>query len=204
MSDQPTTTQDPIRAVPAPAPPEVEPELDLHDPALYDNRELSWVEFNQRVLELAEQPDLPLLERLKFAAIFASNLDEFFMIRVAGLHDQVDAGLSDRGADGLRPTEVIDEISRRVRELVDRQTRCVERELRPALAEHDICIVAHDAVSAGGARAPGRALPPPDLPRAHAAGRRARPAVPLHLQPVAVARRCSCATRSRARRRSRA
>jgi polyphosphate kinase len=147
MSEQPTTTQDPIRAVPAPPPPQVEPELDLHDAALYDNRELSWVEFNRRVLELAEQRDLPLLERLKFSAIFASNLDEFFMIRVAGLHDQVDAGLTDRGADGLRPTEVIDEISTRVRELIGRQTRCVERELRPALAEHDICIVAHDTAS---------------------------------------------------------
>ncbi|MBA2644623.1 MAG: polyphosphate kinase 1, partial [Solirubrobacterales bacterium] len=109
----------------------------------------SWIEFNRRVLELAEQHDVPLLERLKFAAIFARNLDEFFMIRVAGLHDQVDAGLTDRGADGLRPTEVVDEINARVRELVGRQTRCVERELRPALADHDICIIAHDAASEG-------------------------------------------------------
>ena len=203
MSDQPTTTQDPIRAVPPPAPPEVEPELDLHDPALYDNRELSWVEFNRRVLELAEQPDLPLLERLKFAAIFASNLDEFIMIRVAGLHDQVDAGLSDRGADGLRPTEVLDEISRRVRELVDRQTRCVERELRPALAEHDICIVAHDAASPRSASA----WPSASAVRSSPCSRR-WPSGSAGRSPTSPTCRCrsgcSCATRSRARRRSRA
>src|SRR5215210_2169556 len=149
MTEQPVTTQDPIRAVPPPVPPPPEPtaQRDLHDAALYDNRELSWVEFNRRVLELAEQPDLPLLERVKFASIFASNLDEFFMIRVAGLHDQVDAGLSDPGADGRTPSQVIDEVHERVAELVRRHTRCVERELRPAMSEHGICIVSHDSIS---------------------------------------------------------
>jgi polyphosphate kinase len=136
MSEQHT-----IRAVPPPVA-EAEPApADLLDPALYDNRELSWVEFNARVLELAEQADVPLLERVKFAAIFTSNLDEFFMIRVAGLHDQVDAGLSDPGPDGRTPSQVIDELRARIVELCERQTACLEHDLRPALAEHGIRIV---------------------------------------------------------------
>jgi polyphosphate kinase len=95
------TEQQTIRAVPTPAP-EPQPPSDLDDPKLYDNRELSWLTFNERVLELSEQDDQPLLERLKFGAIFTSNLDEFFMIRVAGLHDQVDAGLSDPAPTAAR------------------------------------------------------------------------------------------------------
>ena len=73
----------------------------IDDPALYFNRELSWLDFNQRVLELAEDPEVPLLERVRFCAIYASNLDEFFMVRVAGLFDQLDAGIDARGPDGL-------------------------------------------------------------------------------------------------------
>jgi polyphosphate kinase len=138
--------QQTIRAVPTP---ELEPEAppsDLDDPRLYNNRELSWIEFNARVLELAEQQDNALLERLKFAAIFTSNLDEFFTIRVAGLHDQVDAGLSDPGPDGRTPSQVIDELRERIVDLYERQTACVERELRPALAEHGISVVSMDDV----------------------------------------------------------
>jgi polyphosphate kinase len=136
MSEQQT-----IHAVPPPVPQPEPPPSDLDDAKLYDNRELSWVAFNERVLELAEQADQPLLERLKFAAIFTSNLDEFFMIRVAGLHDQVDAGLSDPGPDGRTPSQVIDQLRRRIVALCERQTACVERELRPALGEHGIRIV---------------------------------------------------------------
>src|SRR3984885_8968015 len=84
---------------------------------LYFNRELSWLDFNQRVLELAEDPDIPLLEQIRFCAIYASNLDEFFMVRVAGLFDQIDAGIDARGPDGLRPGEQIDAIQARVLEL---------------------------------------------------------------------------------------
>ena len=72
-------------------------DVQLNDPSLYSNRELSWLDFNDRVLQLAEDESLPLIERLKFLAIFATNLDEFFMIRVAGVHDQVDAGIDARG-----------------------------------------------------------------------------------------------------------
>src|SRR6201992_4541812 len=73
------------------------------DAALYVNRELSWLDFNDRVLQLAEDDQLPLMERLKFLAIFVTNLDEFFQIPVAGVHDQIDARVDARGPDGLTP-----------------------------------------------------------------------------------------------------
>src|SRR3712207_9596499 len=88
---------------------------DLADPGLYFNRELSWLEFNARVLELAEDPNVPLLERVKFCAIYSSNLDEFFMVRVAGLHDQIEAGVDKPLQDGRSPAETVDEIRRVVR-----------------------------------------------------------------------------------------
>jgi polyphosphate kinase len=122
-------------------------EVDLEDPALYFNRELSWLEFNQRVIELAEDPGLPLLERLKFEAIAANNLDEFFMVRVAGLHDQVDAGIETPLQDGRTPRETLDAIRGVVAEHTARQARCLQEELRPALAEHGIRIVRLDDVS---------------------------------------------------------
>jgi polyphosphate kinase len=148
MTEQPT--QDPIRAIPSSAPaepPQAPAPTELDDLAIYDNRELSWVDFNDRVLQLAEDPSVPLLERLKFAAIYTSNLDEFFMIRVAGLHDQVDAGIDEPREDGRTPGQVIDEIRRRCAELSDRQTRCVDGALRPALEEHGIRIMACSEVS---------------------------------------------------------
>ena len=120
---------------------------ELRSPDLYFNRELSWLDFNARVLELAEDDRTPLLERVKFTAIFASNLDEFFMIRVAGVHDQVDAGLTERGADGRRPAEVLAEIHNRVRGLNVRHMDCIERCLRPALADHGIRILTYGEAS---------------------------------------------------------
>ena len=114
---------------------------DLESPELYVNRELSWVDFNERVLALAEDESIPLLERVKFLAIYASNLDEFYMVRVAGLQDQVDAGIDARGPDGLAPSETIDRIGDRVRELTARHASQFEQTLRPALAEHGIRIV---------------------------------------------------------------
>jgi polyphosphate kinase len=114
---------------------------DLADPALYINRELSWVDFNDRVLQLAEDESLPLMERLKFLAIFVTNLDEFFMIRVAGVHDQVEAQVDARGPDGLSPTQVLLGIAERVRGLDHRHARQFTEVIRPALAEHGIRIV---------------------------------------------------------------
>jgi polyphosphate kinase len=113
----------------------------IDDPALFFNRELSWLDFNQRVLELAEDPEVPLLERVRFCGIYANNLDEFFMVRVAGLFDQLDAGIEASGPDGLNPTEQIDAIQRRVLELDDRLCECFGGNLQPALEEHGIRIV---------------------------------------------------------------
>ncbi len=119
---------------------------DLSDPALYYNRELSWLQFNERVLELAEDGSIPLLERVKFCAIYSSNLDEFFMVRVAGLHDQIDAGIEKPLQDGRTPSQTIEEIRRLVREQARRQSRCLNHDLRPALAEHGIRIVRYAEV----------------------------------------------------------
>jgi polyphosphate kinase len=142
--------QDPISAVPAP-PEAVAEDLrdggpNLEDPLYYFNRELSWLDFNERVLALAEDASVQLMERLKFAAIFTSNLDEFFMIRVAGLHDQVDAGLANTGADGRTPSETIDAIRKRAGELSERHAACVGSSLRPALSEQGVAVVAWDSL----------------------------------------------------------
>ena len=75
----------------------------IHDPSLYFNRELSWLDFNDRVLQLAEDERVPLLERVKFCAIYTTNLDEFYMVRVAGLRDQIDAGVENPSQDGRIP-----------------------------------------------------------------------------------------------------
>ncbi|HTZ87864.1 MAG TPA: polyphosphate kinase 1 [Solirubrobacteraceae bacterium] len=114
---------------------------DLDDPALYINRELSWLDFNDRVLQLAEDPRMPLLERVKFCAIYTTNLDEFYMVRVAGLRDQIDAGVENPGQDGRTPSETIGLIRERVLELGGRLTDCFEGELRGALADNDIQVV---------------------------------------------------------------
>jgi polyphosphate kinase len=113
----------------------------LDSTELYVNRELSWLDFNERVLELAEEERTPLLERAKFLSIFTSNLDEFTMIRVAGLHDQVDAGIDARKADGLSPFETIVRLADRTQLLTKRQSRQWHEVVRPGLAEHGIRIV---------------------------------------------------------------
>jgi polyphosphate kinase len=113
----------------------------IDDPSLYFNRELSWLDFNQRVLELAEDESVPLLERLHFCAIYASNLDEFFMVRVAGLFDQLDAGIDARGPDDLSPGAQIDAIQARVLALDRRLRSCFDGALRPQLEEHGIRVL---------------------------------------------------------------
>jgi polyphosphate kinase len=102
------------------------------------NRELSWLELNARVLDLAADPEQPLLERVKFCAIFSNNLDEFFMVRVAGLLDQVASGLPVRSADGRSAQQTLDQVREAVLELTARQSRLWTSELCPALAREGI------------------------------------------------------------------
>jgi polyphosphate kinase len=112
----------------------VQPETDLF------NRELSWLRFNARVLHEAQEQDKPLLERLKFLSIFSSNLDEFFMIRVAGLHEQESAGITKRSPDGLTAGEQLEAISQEVRLLMRQHARVLNDDILPALEEERILI----------------------------------------------------------------
>ncbi len=114
---------------------------DLSSPELYLNRELSWLEFNRRVLHEAQDPRTPLLERLKFLGIFSSNLDEFFQIRVAGLKDQLAAGYSERTPDGMTPEEQLRRASAIVREMVTQHARCLHDEVLPGLAANGVKIL---------------------------------------------------------------
>ncbi|MGK7901154.1 MAG: polyphosphate kinase 1 [Hormoscilla sp.] len=113
-------------------------EINLFDPQYYFNRELSWLEFNNRVLHEALDERTPLLERLKFLAIFSNNLDEFFMVRVAGLKKQVEAKVNKRTPDGRTPTEQLDQINQRLHPLVSQQHQHFQQILRPLLAQAKI------------------------------------------------------------------
>lgn len=112
--------------------------INLKDPRYYLNRALSWVEFNRRVLQEGFDPRTPLLERLKFLAIFSSNLDEFFMVRVAGLKQQIEAGVLQPGADGLTPQEQLERVREQLQPLVTEQHCFFEQQLRPLLAQAGI------------------------------------------------------------------
>ncbi|MBV8205208.1 MAG: polyphosphate kinase 1 [Acidobacteria bacterium] len=114
------------------------PPVDLHDPSLYINRELSLLAFQSRVLEEAQDESNPLLERVSFLAIVGSNLDEFFMVRVAGLMRQLEAGATEPGADGLTPAEQLDAIRTAVGTLVSSAQRCLHQKLLPALDREGI------------------------------------------------------------------
>ena len=116
------------------------PTASLSAPENFINRELSWLEFNRRVLEEAQDPTQPLIERVKFLTIFSSNLDEFFEIRVAGIKQQIESETSDVGPDGLSPTDTFQNIQRVVRELVAIQYALWKNELLPALARNGIRI----------------------------------------------------------------
>ncbi|HZU39059.1 MAG TPA: polyphosphate kinase 1, partial [Gemmataceae bacterium] len=121
----------------------------LDDPSLYINRELSWLEFNRRVLEEAQDPSVPLLERLKFLAIFSSNLDEFFMVRVGGLQQKVQSGIiRGSGADRMPPAEQLERIHRAVREMVASQSSCFQEEVLPALQREGIVLRGEAALTA--------------------------------------------------------
>jgi len=104
-------------------------------PHRYLNRELSWLEFNRRILGEALSSRHPLLERVKFLSIFSSNLDEFFMVRVAGLREQIDAGVQERSPDGLTPNEQFAILRPQVISLTERQRTCWFDDLLPQLRE---------------------------------------------------------------------
>src|SRR5213596_377982 len=110
------------------------------DPKNFINRELSWLAFNRRVLEEAQDPTQPLIERVKFLTIVSSNLDEFFEIRVAGIKQQIESETSDFGPDGLSATELFDRIQKTVRPLVGTQYALWKNELLPELAKNGIYV----------------------------------------------------------------
>lgn len=136
LSDAPLADTPQHRDGPLPGPP------NLRDPALYLNRELSWLAFNSRVLHEALDPRTPLLERVKFLAIVAGNLDEFFQVRVAGLRQQVHSGAAQLAADRISPSAQLDAIRAAVVEMLAGQSDCLRVDLLPQLAAHQILL--HD------------------------------------------------------------
>ena len=120
----------------------------LHNKQLLFNRELSWLEFNRRVLEEALDHAHPLLERLKFLSIFSTNLDEFFMIRVSGLMEELEEEVAELSPDGMSPAEQLREISLRLRPMLAEQLRCLHRDVLPALAGHGVELAPYDELTA--------------------------------------------------------
>ncbi len=129
---------------PQPAPEPEGEELPELPADRFADREVSWLAFNERVLELAEDPDLPLLERVRFLAIFASNLDEFFMVRVAGLKRRIATGMAVTAASGLSPRQVLEAIDEGAHRLQERHARVFLDQVQPALVDEGITIVHWD------------------------------------------------------------
>jgi len=121
-------------------------QLEVTQPQLF-NRELSWIEFNARVLEEGLDRSLPLLERLKFLSIFSTNLDEFFMVRVAGLQEQLDSNPMSSSPEGLTPATQLKLISERLRPLLNLQTRCLRNEILPGLRQLGVRIVEYEELT---------------------------------------------------------
>src|SRR3989440_5617548 len=145
---EPSTPEEPSNIVALPSSSESVQVSRFSAPENFINRELSWLEFNRRVLEEAQDSIQPLLERLKFLSIFSSNLDEFFEIRVAGIKQQIESETSDIGPDGLSPTETFTRIQRCAREMVATEYQVWNGELMPELAKNGIRIQEIDQLNA--------------------------------------------------------
>jgi len=126
--------------------------ISLDNPGYFINRDVSWLAFNRRVLEEAEDEGNPLLERVKFLAISASNLDEFFEVRVAGMMQQIEDGYNEAGPDGLKLTEKRDALAKLAHEFVADQYDCWNARLRPGMAEKGIRVLGLDDLNAAGLR----------------------------------------------------
>ncbi len=164
------------------------PKKTAQESRLFD-RELSWLEWNARVLEMAGDERVPLLERLRFTAIFSSNLDEFCMVRVAELLEAVRTSPNrPRTAGDLLPSEVLDRVGTRMRDLVERQSAMLGELLTELRAAGIAIMPVSEVMALGAGRARGH-VPRQHLPRADAACRRPRAAVPVHLESLALARR---------------
>src|SRR5438477_8416575 len=137
-SSEPSSSQPTTNIIPLPEAVGHPPSRRFAAPENFINRELSWLQFNRRVLEEAQDATQPLIERVKFLSIFSSNLDEFFEIRVAGIKQQIESETSDVGADGLSPTETFNAIQKTFRELVGTKYALWNTEVSPALANHNI------------------------------------------------------------------
>ncbi len=122
--------------------------MERFTPSCYINRELSWIEFNQRVLQEARDPSHPPLERAKFLAIFATNLDEFFMIRVSGLKKQIDAGVVEVSPDGNTPGTTLDHIVTRLTPLLHEHSRIWNEDVKPLLCKRGVCVLNYDELNA--------------------------------------------------------
>ncbi|MGI8889558.1 MAG: RNA degradosome polyphosphate kinase, partial [Chthoniobacterales bacterium] len=132
------TVAPPDNVVPMPAPQPPPDKPDFSAPRNFINREMSWLEFNRRVFEEAQDPEQPLLERVKFLGIVSSNLDEFFEIRVAGIKQQIASETSDVGPDGMSPTETFEAIERVTHDLVAQQYALWKDEIDPLLRQNHI------------------------------------------------------------------
>src|SRR3984893_10603714 len=149
-SQQTSPEPEPHKIVALPDATERAPHSRFSAPENFINRELSWLEFNRRVLEEAQDPTQPLIERVKFLTIFSSNLDEFFEIRVAGIKQQIESETSDVGADGLSPTETFNAIQRTVDEMVATEYALWKDDLAAALGEKGIRV--HDVADLNAKR----------------------------------------------------